>query len=139
MIEQTYQDLMNKLSLIAHRMAEARKALSDAAQASKATARMMDEEKLEILIAMGGYARLGSNEKERETNLQNHLRLSPSYQGIERNQRNAEQQQANYQRQLEDIKTEFDSLRLQVTLHADYMKYSALVASKPSVADLLGL
>lgn len=139
MIEQTYNDLMNKLALVPIRYSTARQDLSEAVRDTKNAEREADDIKAGLVITNGGYAGLGSNEKARELSLGRLLVSDQSYRSAANLQYRAEQRQAQAQIAMDNIKMDFDTLRIMASLHGDYMKYSALVASNPSMADQLGL
>lgn len=139
MIEQTYHNLMNQLSAIHHRIADARRMYDETRKASADAERIASDEKGEIVIASGGYSTLGKNAEEREYNLQAKLNASARYTAALTNQRKAEAYEVDAKRNLEDLKTEFESLQIQARLTADFLKYSALAAAKPEAASLLDL
>lgn len=138
-MNETYQELMSQLRTIAARIADARKAHDDTRKALDMCKRNLEGEKAEIVIAAGGYSALGKNAEDREYKLLELTRKNSHYAAALANQRSAENQEVDAKRQLEDLKTEFDSLRIQASLQGDFLKYSALVASNPAAADLLNL
>ena len=139
MIEQTYHDLMSKLSRMPAAIAQAREAYDQAVKAVKDCERMSDDKRAQAVIFAGGYSKLGTNDKDREYKLIELLRNSSYYQSLQSNLRNAEQHKAETKRNLDNALTDFDSLRIQASLLGDLMKYSALSAAKPSSAELLDL
>jgi len=138
-MNQTYQELMNQLRTIASRLADARKNYDDARKALDMCKRNVEGEKAEIVISAGGYSALGKNAEDREYRLVELTRNSSHYTAALATQRSAENVEMDAKRQLEDLKTEFDSIRIQASLQGDFLRYSALVASKPEAADLLDL
>lgn len=138
-MEQTYQELMNQLRTIASRLADARKNYDDTRKALDICKRNVDAEKAEIVISAGGYSALGKNAEDREYKLLELTRKNEYYTAALANQRGAESHEIDAKRALEDLKTEFDSLRIQASLQGDFLKYSALVANKPETASLLDL
>jgi len=139
MIEQTYHNLMNQLGTIHHRIADARRMYDDTRKASADAERIANDEKGEIVIALGGYSALGKNAEEREYNLQAKLNASTRYTAALAFMRKAAAHEADAKRNLEDLKTEFESLQIQARLTGDFLKYSALAAAKPEAASLLDL
>lgn len=138
-MEQTYQELMTQLRNVTTHIAVARKHHDDMRKALDMCKRNVDGVKAEIVISAGGYSALGKNAEEREYKLIELIRKNSYYTAAIASLRDAENREMDAKRTLENLKTEFDSLRHQVDGFSSYVKYSALVASNPAAADLLNL
>ena len=139
MIDQIYADLMSRLDTANRTIAAAREAFAQASKAADDAQRLVDDEKASEVITAGGYSSLGKNAEDREYKLIQLLNGNGLYQRALANLRKAEQVKTDAKRNLDNALTDFDIARTQTALTSSYMKYSAISAAKPAVADLLDL